>query len=147
MPEYSSSIMAVFFTVFRMIMVDDYYYSDIMQVNCKRNVKLFFFNFMLLEKMELLDKFYFDNLISYIFFGCINCAKRPTQLSPQWGKAADIPESWIHILISYWLMMSAIILLNLFIALMSDTFQVRLFLFVSCFVISKCPIFAIFPRL
>ena len=55
MPEYSNSIMAVFFTVFRMIMVDDYYYSDIMQVNCKINVKLFLF-YMLLEKMELLDK-------------------------------------------------------------------------------------------
>ena len=30
--EYSNSIMAVFFTVFRMIMVDDFYYSDIMKV-------------------------------------------------------------------------------------------------------------------
>ena len=48
----------------------------------------------------------------------------------QWGKKAGIPESWIHFLISYWLLASAIVLLNLFIALMSDTFQVRPGLFV-----------------
>lgn len=33
MEEYSNSIMAVFFTVFRMIVVDDYYYEEIMAVS------------------------------------------------------------------------------------------------------------------
>jgi len=66
-----NDIPSVFFTVFRMIVVDDYAYEDILN----------------------------------------------------WGTEQGIDQSWTHLVISYWLLVSSIILLNLFIALMSDTFQ------------------------
>ena len=42
----------------------------------------------------------------------------------QWGEKKQLGKWWIHVLVAYWLLVSSIVLLNLFIALMSDTFQV-----------------------
>lgn len=42
----------------------------------------------------------------------------------QFGDAQNIGRWWLHVLVAYWILVSSVVLLNLFIALLSDTFQV-----------------------
>ncbi|KAL5252312.1 hypothetical protein ACHWQZ_G015174 [Mnemiopsis leidyi] len=101
-PGYQS-VDDVMFTVFRMIVVDDYNYNSLIITGAKHEPENESSN-----TTEVLSRM-----------------KRKGNYEAGEGVAGEVEVEiwWTRFLVAYWILVSSVILLNLFIALMSDTFQ------------------------